>query len=92
MDLGHEALAVRDVGLRNADDDALWQHALEGGVVIVTKDEDFPERSLRSGSAPQILWLRIGNCTNRALRAWFLPLWPEIERRLSAGDRIVEVR
>ena len=54
----------------------------------MTKDEDFPERS---PAPPQILWLRIGNCSNRALFAWFRPLWPDIERRLLAGDRIVEV-
>ena len=91
-DLGHEAVAVREVGLREAEDGPIWQYALEHGVAIVTKDEDFPERSLRSPAPPQIVWLRIGNCSNRALFAWFRPLWPEIERRLAVGDRIVEVR
>ena len=65
---------------------------VEHGEVIVTKDEDFPERSLRSPLPPSVVWLRIGNCSNRALSAWFRPLWPEIGRRLTAGDRIVEVR
>lgn len=90
-DLGQEAVAVREVGLREADDYPIWQYALEHDSVIVTKDEDFPERSLRSAAPPQILWLRLGNCSNRALFAWFTPLWPEIEQRLRAGDRIVEV-
>ena len=91
-ELGQEAVAVRDVGLREADDGPIWQYALEHGTVIVSKDEDFPERSLRSPAPPQILWLRIGNCSNRALLDWLRPLWPEIENRLVAGDRIVEVR
>ena len=47
-ELGQEAVAVRDVGLREADDGPIWQYALEHGAVIVSKDEDFPERSLRS--------------------------------------------
>ncbi len=91
-ELGQAAVAVRDVGLRQADDGPIWQYALDHGVIIASKDEDFPERSLRSPAPPQVLWLRIGNCSNRALFAWFQPLWPEIERRLLAGDRIVEVR
>jgi predicted nuclease of predicted toxin-antitoxin system len=92
VELGHEADAVRDLGLRDADDGAIWQYALEHGATIVTKDEDFPERSLRSATPPGIIWLRIGNCSNRALFGWFRSLWPEIERRLIAGDPIVEVR
>jgi predicted nuclease of predicted toxin-antitoxin system len=91
-ELGQEAVAVREVGLREAEDGAIWQYALDHGVVIVTKDEDFPDRSLRSSFSPTIVWLRIGNCSNRALFAWFRPLWPEIERRLQAGDRFIEVR
>lgn len=52
-ELGQEAVAVRDVNLREAEDGPIWQYALEHGTVIVTKDEDFPERSLRS-PAPRI--------------------------------------
>lgn len=89
---GQEAVAVRDIGLREAEDGAIWRYALEHGAIIVTKDDDFPERSLRSPAPPGILWLRLGNCSNRALIAWLRPLWPEIERRLASGDRLVEVR
>lgn len=91
-ELGHDAVAVRDVGLREAEDEAIWQYALENDAIIVTKDEDFPERSLHTAAPPAIVWLRIGNCSNRALLVWFAPLWHEIERRLIAGDRIIEVR
>jgi len=42
---GHDAQAVREVGLREADDSAIWAHALQTGAVIVTKDEDFAARS-----------------------------------------------
>ena len=91
-ELGHEAVAVRDAGLREAEDGPIWQYALEHGAIIVTKDEDFPARSLRSPAPPGVLWQRIGNCSNRALLAWLRPLWPEIERRFAAGDRLVEVR
>lgn len=38
---GHEARAVRELGLRDADDTAIWTFAERDGRIIVTKDEDF---------------------------------------------------
>ena len=38
---GHEATAVRDIGLRDADDRTIWARAGIDQAVIVTKDEDF---------------------------------------------------
>ena len=58
----------------------------------MTKDEDFPERVLRSQAGPPVVWLRIGNSTKRGLLTWFAPLLPDILRELAAGRRIVEVR
>ncbi len=66
---GHEAKAVREVGLREAEDPAIWSFALSGSWIVVTKDEDFAERALQAPSGPQVLWLRIGNSTNRVLLA-----------------------
>ena len=57
----HEAKAVRDVGLRNATDDVIWDFAEHDGWVVVTKDDDFAERAMREDSGPQVVWLRIGN-------------------------------
>ncbi len=54
---------VRDVGLAAADDDAIWSHALEGGYIIVTKDDDFRQRSFLRGAPPKVIWTRLGNCT-----------------------------
>ena len=89
---GHEAEHVEDVGLRHSGDDAIWRHAMENGAVIVTKDEDFPLRAWVSRAAPAIVWLRIGNASRRALFAWLEPLLPEIEDRIGAGEKVVEVR
>ncbi len=40
---------VRDVGLKGHVDDALWQFARGSGLVIVSKDTDFRERSYVEG-------------------------------------------
>ena len=89
---GHHAEHVADIGLRDAEDSPIWSYALEHGAVIVTKDEDFPHRLSQGGVAPVVLWLRIGNCSRRALIDWFEPLLPRIEEMLQQGERLIEVR
>jgi predicted nuclease of predicted toxin-antitoxin system len=89
---GHEAKAAREVGLRQAEDPVIWAFAQAGAWVVVTKDEDFAERALRSRQGPQVLWLRIGNSTNAVLFAWLEPLLPAAVRDLQSGYRLVELR
>jgi len=88
---GHDAQAVREVGLREADDSAIWAHALQTGAVIVTKDEDFAARSQQMQNGPVIVWLRVGNSSNAALRAWLEPRLPGIVQLVAQGSRLVEV-
>jgi predicted nuclease of predicted toxin-antitoxin system len=88
---GHEAEHVDDAGLREAEDAAVWAHALQGGVIIVTKDEDFAARSTKAASTPVIVWLRVGNTTNRALRAWIEPRLPGIVQLVAEGNQLIEV-
>jgi predicted nuclease of predicted toxin-antitoxin system len=87
---GHEATAVGDVGLRDASDTVIWQHASDTGAIIVTKDEDFARRVHPGNAGPVILWVRIG--TNRALQSWLLPQLPQITALIQQGVRVVEVR
>lgn len=61
-DLYPGSLHVREVGMRDANDDTIWSYARENGFVIVSKDSDFQARSLLFGSPPKFLWLRVGNC------------------------------
>jgi predicted nuclease of predicted toxin-antitoxin system len=89
---GHQAEHVLDVGLRDAEDIAIWQYALEHQAVIVTKDEDFVVRSLRSGPAPVVVWVRIGNASRGALAEWFVPLLAEIVNLVERGERLIEIR
>jgi predicted nuclease of predicted toxin-antitoxin system len=69
-DKGHSAQHVNEVGLASAEDSLIWNYALGVDAIIVTKDEDFAERTARTAVGPVIVWLRIGNATNRALLQW----------------------
>lgn len=89
---GHTAQHVDDIGLREGEDTEIWNHALSAGAIIVTKDDDFAERTARTASGPVIIWLRIGNATNRALMLWLIPRWEQITTLLDAGNRLIEAR
>lgn len=88
---GHESIHVAEVGLRDANDDAIWRRAIEHGMVIVTKDEDFATRAAQTSKAPAIVWLRVGNSTNPALRAWMTERLPGITGMLDQGNGLIEV-
>ncbi len=88
---GHEAKAVREVGLREAGDGAIWAYALQTSAVILTKDEDFAVRSQQTSAGPAVVWLRVGNASNRALRAWLEPRLAGMVQLIGQGSRLVEV-
>lgn len=88
---GHEAQAVREVGLREATDEAIWAYAQQSGAVILTKDEDFAVRCERVAAGPVIVWLRVGNASNQALRVWLEPRMAGIVQLVGQGGRLVEV-
>lgn len=92
IEAGCEAQAVREIGLREADDGVIWRYAETNGWVIVTKDEDFAVRVHASEAGPCVVWLRVGNTSNAALRAWFVPRVPEIVALLTQDIRLVEIR
>jgi predicted nuclease of predicted toxin-antitoxin system len=48
-----EAYALRDLQLRDAEDEQIFQKARQQGIVIISKDSDFVEMVLRLGVPPQ---------------------------------------
>jgi predicted nuclease of predicted toxin-antitoxin system len=53
---------VTSVLSQTSYDTEIWQFALENDFVIVTKDDDFEQRSVLLGSPPKVIWIRLGNC------------------------------
>jgi predicted nuclease of predicted toxin-antitoxin system len=89
---GHAAQHVFDIGFNSAADPIIWARAISDQSVIVSKDEDFVDQSLLSSAPPQLVWIRKGNCSNRILVEWLSPMWPEVVRRLEAGEKLIELR
>ena len=52
---------VRLLGMAEADDTIVWQHAKANAVALVTQDSDFADMAALYGSPPKVIWLRCGN-------------------------------
>lgn len=89
---GHGAVHVFDLGFHTAADPVIWQRAEGDDSVIITKDEDFVDHWLLSQQPVRLVWIRKGNCSNRALLAWLQPLWPDTVKRLAQGEKLIELR
>ena len=57
------------MALATADDEAIWSFAGTHGFVIVTKDDDFRQRSMLRGAPPHVVWVRLGNCQTSDVEA-----------------------
>jgi predicted nuclease of predicted toxin-antitoxin system len=49
------------LGLRGASDSVVWEYAKSEGYVLVSKDNDFRQRSFQYGAPPKVVWLHVGN-------------------------------
>ena len=87
-----DAIPVRDLGLRDADDTEIFFASRSAGAVVMTKDIDFLELLLRAGPPPQILWLTCGNSSNAALFGLLTRVMPGVIDLLQAGEPLVEIR
>ena len=90
--LGVDAVAVRDLGLRDATDREIFMAARESAAVVMTKDSDFVQLVTTYGTPPQVLWLTCGNTSNARLRLILENTLPDALRLLTAGERIIEIR
>jgi predicted nuclease of predicted toxin-antitoxin system len=57
------SIHVSEAGLEASSDGDVWAYALNNGLVIVSKDSDFHQRSFVFGAPPKVIWIRRGNCS-----------------------------
>jgi predicted nuclease of predicted toxin-antitoxin system len=88
---GHEAEHVSELNLAGAPDSRIWIRAVRARAVILSKDEDFALRAQQPNAAVQVVWIRLGNTTNRALWAVLEPRLDELLQALEAGEKLIEI-
>jgi predicted nuclease of predicted toxin-antitoxin system len=89
--LGIEAIALRDLGLRDAEDTEIFEAAKAQQAIVMTKDSDFVDLVERLGSPPQIIWLTCGNTSNARLRQILSEMLPRALKLLESGEGLVEI-
>ncbi|NLM66203.1 MAG: DUF5615 family PIN-like protein [Enterococcus sp.] len=67
QDIFPESKQVKDLGLENSKDSAIWTFAKENDYCIVTFDADFYDLGLIKGSSPKVIWLRLGNTSTQEI-------------------------
>ena len=88
---GVDAFTLRDLDLRDAEDQVIFARARTESAIVVTKDRDFVDLVMRHGPPPQIVWLTCGNTSNAFLRDMLLDAWPRAAALLQAGEPLVEI-
>lgn len=86
-----EARAVRELGLRDAQDASIFQAARAAGAVVMTKDRDLVEMLQRLGPPPKVLWVTCGNTSNARLREILSHALRAALARLEGGESLVEI-
>jgi predicted nuclease of predicted toxin-antitoxin system len=88
---GCQAIHVIDIGLQAASDQQIWDEAISRSAVLITKDRDFPLRRAARNDGPAILWVRVGNASNRKLINLALQALPVIVDAFERGETVVEL-
>ena len=92
LQFGLPARPVRDLGLRHADDAAIWLAAKEADAIVLTKDADFAERVQRLGPPPRIIWLTCGNASEDRLKHILAVQLSGALELLRNGEALVEIQ
>lgn len=86
------AQALRDLGLRDATDRAIFSAARSAAAVVMTKDSDFVKLLEELGPPPQVIWLTCGNTSNARLKQILTKALPQAIILLESEEPLVEIR
>jgi len=86
-----EAVAVRDLGLRDAKDQEIFQAAKRENAIVMTKDSDFVLLLDRFGPPPKVIWVTCGNTSNARLKEILTSTLPKALELLLSGEDLVEI-
>ncbi len=85
------AVALRDLGLRDATDREIFFAARAADAIVMTKDSDFVRLLEDHGPPPKVIWLTCGNTSNARLKEILTGTLEKSLDLLQAGERLVEI-
>ena len=90
-ELGIDAAALRDLGLRDSEDEGIYLAARNANAIVMTKDNDFVLLLERFGPPPTLIILTCGNTSNAALRKILSATLSDAVILLEQGESLVEI-
>jgi len=84
------AVALRDLGLRDATDRAIFFAARSASAILIAKDADFLRLLDELGSPPKVIWLTCGNTSNARLKQILTDTLPQA-LLLLRSEQLVEI-
>src|SRR3954468_7002928 len=76
---------LREIGLREEVDNVLIAAARRiASIVVLTKDGEFVQNVKKSGTSPQMIWLKCGNLTNLELQMWLSTVFDDALAKIMA--------
>ena len=85
------AVAIRDLGLRDATDKGIFEAARQENAVVMSKDSDFVLLLDIFGPPPQVIWVTCGNTSNARLKEVLTNTLPKALELLQLGENLVEI-
>ena len=85
------AIAIRDLGLRDSEDKEIFEAARAVKAIVMTKDSDFVLLLDRLGAPPQVIWVTCGNTSNARLKEILITTLPKALDLLKSGEELVEI-
>lgn len=86
-----EAVAIRELGLRESEDVDIFMAAKKQDVAVVTKDKDFLVLLDRFGPPPKVIWLTCGNTSNARLKQILGASLEKAVDMLESGETLIEI-
>jgi predicted nuclease of predicted toxin-antitoxin system len=85
------AVAIRELGLRDAEDKEIFEAARQEKTVVMTKDSDFMLLLDKLGPPPQVIWVTCGNTSNARLKEILTNTLSKALDLLNLGEKLVEI-
>jgi predicted nuclease of predicted toxin-antitoxin system len=85
------AVALRDLGIRDATDREISFAARASDAIVMTKDSDFVRLLEVNGTLPKIIWLTCGNTSNARLKEILADTLAKALELLQSGEQLVEI-
>jgi predicted nuclease of predicted toxin-antitoxin system len=85
------AFSLRDIDMKGAKDELIFRRAKQEVDAILTKDEDFLRLVHKHGPPPSIIWVTVGNTSNRRMKELLTDRLPRTLQLIKEGNAVVEI-